>query len=289
MSARGALGSPATSQLQEEVEASGEHHDSLLTALAKAGDMVRVEKQLGQMAERGFAPSLTSCAEIMKGYAKSGMIGEARSWLATMKVAGLTPELETYNALLSTYAKVGSTADVREVMESMTQAKVEPDVETWLWALIASSRSPAGSSRSSVQAGPYDDPEKVFRLMIAAGIEPNNFVFGALDKALGASRRAALCRELGVKVGSKETAKFRRPDKKVGEARKRQMQELKEKSPQVNVWDTVQVDQGHNAMFDLKEERERKQFYRLEDDACGRLTVEGSYYPEHPDWGNVLD
>lgn len=184
-----------TNMRRSAVKPSARCYNSVISAYAKKGDAPNALRWLQAMTNAGIMPDTASYTEIIRAYAKKGQSSGAKKYFNEMVRRGLAPDVVSYNSLIMALSKSGQSREVGETMKLMRQQGFEPNVITWSWAIRACSEK---SNRGRSEA----DAEARFRSMIASGISPIGFTLDSLSLAVGRSRCAQLCTELGVDLDS---------------------------------------------------------------------------------------
>jgi len=193
-------------------------YSSMIDACAKVGDRAGAERWHKRMVERGLQPSAHTFSSVITACAKAGDALAASQYLKMMEQAKIQPDVVVYGSVLNACSRAGDVERAKKIFQHMQSSGIHPNA--WAYSLMAQTLAYRGDwleveklEKMMTKAG-YSVNEHFLRAQLlsyarawprqsqraeatfldarARSIAMNKHVFGALRRAVGATR----CKQL---------------------------------------------------------------------------------------------
>lgn len=160
---------------------------AVINAYAKGGDVEAAESMVEENLQRGFPPDLVAFCALIDACVKADDAERGTRAFQRMKQCGLKPNIVAYASVARLFSRRGDWAQCEAFAEEMRCEGV-PMNDYFLYTLLLSygSARPRECKRA----------EATFRDAVAAGLDANDHVQGALRRVLGVPRSKTVIEEV---------------------------------------------------------------------------------------------
>ncbi|KAI4328607.1 hypothetical protein L6164_020945 [Bauhinia variegata] len=144
----------------------------LVTAYGKLGDFNGVERILGLMNKKGYAPNVISQTALMEAYGKGGRYNNAEAIFRRMQRSGPEPSALTYQIILKTFVEGNKFNEAEELFHNLLnneKSPLKPDQKMFHMMIYMYKK-----------VGSYKKARKTFALMAERGIEQSTVTYNSL-------------------------------------------------------------------------------------------------------------
>ncbi|KAL2458746.1 Pentatricopeptide repeat-containing protein [Forsythia ovata] len=149
-------------------------YSTLLDGVCKHGSLEKALEFLGKMEkeDEDCRPNVVTYSTLIKGFVEKGRAMEALGVLDRMEDTGVQPNRVTITALIDGLCKEGLVEEARNIIDRVSGGSEQHNK---FYGLLVVSLCRIGKTKEA---------EKIFRMMIASGMKPNDFVSCTIIKAI---------------------------------------------------------------------------------------------------------
>merc|ERR1719512_274066 len=173
--------------IEQGVSPNAHSFSAVISACAKAGDLVAACQHLADMTEAGVPADVVVYGCVLDACASKADAPRAKRIFEQMKAQGVKPNVVAYASLARPSARKGDWQEVERLAAEMGGDGV-PLNDYFLHALLSAYAS--ARPRQSARA------EAKFRCAVSRGVKANKHVLGALARAVGRARCCEITREV---------------------------------------------------------------------------------------------
>merc|ERR1719512_419213 len=173
--------------IEQGVSPNAHSFSAVISACAKAGDLVAACQHLADMTEAGVPADVVVYGCVLDACASKADAPRAKRIFEQMKAQGVKPNVVAYASLARPSARKGDWQEVERIQAEMEGDGV-PLNDYFLHALLSAYAS--ARPRQSARA------EATFRHAISRGVEVNVHVLGARARVVGRGRCNELAQEM---------------------------------------------------------------------------------------------